>query len=207
MKRKLKTNLIRLRNNISPTNSFKISGKAVYSNQANILNTNIRIDPHNIVSFKSGVFLRNLKITVKGKGNELIIHENTIMSGVIELFGNNNRIEVGKDSRLTGAHLYAHNGNQILIGEGCLFSSLIDIRTTDSHEIYNSKGERINPDRDVIIHDRVWLGRDVTVLKGSEIESDSIVGSKSLVTGFIPKNTISGGIPAKVLKTGTSWKQ
>lgn len=207
MKRKLKTILIRLRNRFSTTNSFKISREANFTNQANILRTKIHIDPKNTVHFKSGVFLRNLKITIKGSNNELIIHEKTYMSGEIELFGNNNRVEIGKDSHINGASLYAHNGQKISIGAACLFSTFITIRTSDNHTIFNIEGERINPDQDVIIHDRVWLGREVSVLKGSEIESDCVVGTKSLVTGFLPKNTISGGIPAKVLKTGTFWKK
>ena len=203
---KLKAVLVRLRNRLYPSNFFTISRKASFKSEANMLNVQIRVEPNNTVYFKKRVVLRNLKITIQGKNNELIIHENTSVSGEIELFGNDNRIEIGKDSRINGAFLGAHKGKKILIGEGCLFSTLIDIRTTDSHLIFNSEGERINPDRDVVIHDRVWLGRDVSVLKGSEIESDCVVGTKSLVTGFIPKNTIVGGIPAKVIKTGITWK-
>ncbi len=207
MKSKLKQTLIPIRNRFHPSNSLKISRLANFSSKANMLNTKLRIAPGNTALIESGVFLRNLKISIRGKNNELVIRKNSYMSGEIELFGDNNSIEIGKDCRINGAFLGAHHGTKIAIGNGCLFSTFINIRTTDSHFIFNAEGRRINPNKDIIIHDRVWLGREVTVLKGVEIESDSIVGTKSLVTGFIPKNTISGGVPARVLKTGTTWKQ
>lgn len=207
MKGKLKTTLVRLRNRLHPSNSFKISGKANFSSEANMLNTQIRIEPNNTVHFKKGVVFRKLRITVKGEGNELIIHENAYLVGDIQLFGNNNRVEVGKWTRLVGTTLIAHNSTQITIGEHCMVAAETDIRTTDSHPIYNAEGEHINPDKNVVIHDRVWLARGVGVLKGAEIESDSVIGIRSLVTGFIPKNTIAAGAPARVIKTGTTWSR
>src|SRR5690606_23085094 len=123
------------------------------------------------------------------------------------MFGNNNRIEIGRWSRLVGTTLIAHRGTEIKIGEYCMIAAKTDIRTTDSHPIFNLEDERINPDQDVEIHDRVWLARGVHVLKGAQIESDCVIGLRSLVTGFIPKNTIAAGIPAKVVKTGITWSR
>jgi acetyltransferase-like isoleucine patch superfamily enzyme len=88
-----------------------------------------------------------------------------------------------------------------------MFGEDIDIRTSDNHPIYNEAGDRINPDKDVIIQDRVWLGKGVSVLKGSLIESDSVVGFRSVVTKRIAANSVVGGNPAKILKTGVTWKR
>lgn len=207
MKEKLKPLLIRLRNRLYPSNSFKISRKAKFTSEANMLNTQIHVDPNNTVLLKKGVYFRNLSIRIQGEGNELIIHENAYIVGDIQLFGNNNRIEIGEWSRLVGTTLIAHNGTHITIGERCMIAAGTDIRTTDSHPIYNSEGERINLDKNVVIHDHVWLARGVSVLKGTEIESDSVIGTRSLVTGFIPKNSVAVGIPARVVKTGITWKR
>ena len=172
-----------------------------------MLNTKIQIEPNNTAHFKNGAIFRDLNISIHGEGNELIIHENTFIVGDIQLHGNNNRVEIGQWSRLVGTTLVAHKGTKITIGEHCMIAAGTDIRTTDSHPIYNSEGEHINPDKDVIIHDRVWLAKGVWVLKGSVIESDTVIGTRSVVTGHIPKNTISGGIPARVIKTGTTWSR
>lgn len=207
MNSKVKAILIQLRNRLYPSNSFKISRKANFTSEVNMLNTQIRVAPNNTVHFKEGVIFRNLTITIKGEGNELIIHENAYLVGDIQLHGNNNRVEIGQWSRLVGTTLIAHKGTRITIGEHCMFANDTNIRTTDSHPIYNSEGDHINPDKDVVIHDRVWLARSVWVLKGAEIESDTVIGTRSLVTGFIPKNTVAGGSPAKVLKTGITWRR
>lgn len=57
----------------------------------------------------------------------------------------------------------------------------------------------------VIIEDNVWLGMNVTVLKGVTIGKNSIIGANSLVTKNIPANVIAAGNPCvvkKQLKTG-----
>jgi len=50
------------------------------------------------------------------------------------------------------------------------------------------------------IGDRVWLGANVTVLKGVTIGDDVVIGAGSLVTKDIPSSTIAVGIPAQVIK-------
>ena len=52
----------------------------------------------------------------------------------------------------------------------------------------------------VYIGKDVWIGANVTVLKGSYIEDGAIIGAKSLVKGKIEKNVIAVGIPAKEIK-------
>lgn len=53
-----------------------------------------------------------------------------------------------------------------------------------------------------VIGDRVWLGANVTVLKGVTIGNDAVVGAGSVVTKDIPSGAIAVGVPAKVIK----WK-
>lgn len=53
-----------------------------------------------------------------------------------------------------------------------------------------------------VIGDRVWLGANVTVLKGVTIGNDAVVGAGSVVTKDIPERAIAVGVPAKVIK----WK-
>lgn len=55
-------------------------------------------------------------------------------------------------------------------------------------------------DQDVIIEEDVWIGANVTILKGVTIGRSSIVAAGSLVIKDVPPYCIVGGIPAKVLK-------
>jgi acetyltransferase-like isoleucine patch superfamily enzyme len=171
------------------------------------LDVKIIAHAHNTLQLKKGARLRNLLIQIKGKNNTLIIHEDAYVVGEIQLFGDNNHMEIGRRTRVTGAQLAAFDGTKLLIGEGCMFGMEIDIRTSDNHPIFNEAGERINPDKDVIIQDRVWLAKGVSVLKGAFIESDCVVGFRSVVTKRLPKNSVCGGSPARVLKTGITWKR
>ena len=99
-------------------------------------------------------------------------------------------------------------GIKVTIGEDCLFSAQINIRTGDSHSILDQEtGKRINPSQDVTIGDHVWVGNDVKILKGVKIGEHSIVGTGAILSrGDYPSHSIIGGIGhGKVLKTGIDW--
>lgn len=53
----------------------------------------------------------------------------------------------------------------------------------------------------VWIGDNVWFGENVTVLKGSYIGNDCIIGINSVVMGRIPDGSVAAGCPAKVICT------
>ncbi|MEH1789732.1 MAG: acyltransferase [Nostoc sp.] len=50
------------------------------------------------------------------------------------------------------------------------------------------------------IGDRVWIGANVTILKGVTIGNDAVIGAGSVVTKDIPEKAIAVGNPAKVIK-------
>ena len=52
----------------------------------------------------------------------------------------------------------------------------------------------------VVIEDNVWLGANVTVLKGVRIGRDSVVAAGSVVTRDLPAGVLAAGVPAKVIK-------
>ncbi|MEC4885096.1 MAG: acyltransferase [Scytonema sp. PMC 1070.18] len=141
-----------------------------------------------------------------GKNNILSIGQNCHIGGFMEMLGDGNEITIGSRTGISqGVRLTAHGGKQIRIGERCIIADLTDIRTTDSHSILNAEGERINPDESIEIGDRVWLTRQVMVLKGAIIGHDVVIGPRSIITKNIPPNTLAIGIPAKVVRTGITW--
>lgn len=62
------------------------------------------------------------------------------------------------------------------------------------HEVIASSGK-------VTIGDNVFIGYNVTVLKGVSIGDNSIVGAGSVVTRSLPAHSVSAGNPARVLCT------
>jgi len=52
----------------------------------------------------------------------------------------------------------------------------------------------------VVIENNVWIGANVVILDGVKIGSGSIISAGSVVNKDVIKNSIVGGVPAKVLK-------
>ena len=67
-------------------------------------------------------------------------------------------------------------------------------------------GERLNPSVGIRIADRVWVGRDVQILKGVVLQPETVVATRSLVSrAFDEGNCVIAGVPAKVVKRGIRW--
>lgn len=155
------------------------------------------------------VSVRHVKVFSTGKNNKLIIHDGCKLRKLsCWMEGNCNVIEIGANTSVMGAtHLAACDGSKIIIGQNCLFSHDIYIRTTDSHSIIDNLGRRINMEQDIIIGNHVWIGMQSLILKGSVIPDNCIVGARSTVTKtHIDNNTIIVGSPAKVIRHNINWK-
>jgi acetyltransferase-like isoleucine patch superfamily enzyme len=191
----------------------------------------IRAGNQLILPISAERLLKKVTIKLGGCNNRLIIGEGCELSHCeIRLDGDNNLIEIGPrarfssgkiflrqtsgqhirigaDTTVQGAYLLVDEAASIDIGRDCMFSTDILIRTGDKHSILDAvSGERLNPSRDVKIADRVWLGRAVQILKGTVIQSESVVGAGSLVSrAFDEGNCVIAGVPAKVVKRGIRW--
>lgn len=175
--------------------------------------------------------MKKTTIKLRGRNNRLVIGENvTLTHCEIRLDGDNNLIEIGRDVRFSsgkiylsgtsgqhirigaettveGAYLLVDEAASIDIGRDCMLSTEIIMRTGDKHSILDAaSGRRINPSRDIRIADRVWIGRDVTLLKGSVLQPETVVATRSLVSSaFDEGECVVGGVPARIIKRGIRW--
>ena len=100
-----------------------------------------------------------------------------------------------------------HNFNlscfeSISIGMGVVISENVTVRDSDDHTIVGSNKPMTQP---IVIGDHVWIGMNVTILKGVKIGNGAIIAAGAVVTHDVPENALAGGVPAKVIKTGVSW--
>lgn len=164
----------------------------------------------NVIDIKDSTLI-DCSIRIRGNGNRLVIKEGcSIGKGCsFWLEGNNNNIVIGKNTTMTmRCHFNAqeHDTN-IVVGEDCMFSNSIVVRTSDSHPIFNAKGERINPAQNVIVGNHVWIAPSSVIMKGAEIGNGCIIGSHSMVNKTIPEKCMAVGMPAKVVKEEIRWSR
>ena len=166
------------------------------------------IGDNNLVEINNST-VRNSTIKIRGNGNHLVIEEGcTIGKGCsFWLEGNNNTIIIGKKTTMTmRCHFNAQeHDTKIIVGEDCMFSNTIIVRTSDSHPIYDKEGNRINPAKDIIIGKHVWIAPSSVIMKGANIGDGCIIGSHSMVNKNVPSNSLSVGMPSKVVKEGVVW--
>lgn len=123
-------------------------------------------------------------------------------------------VEIGRFTSINGpATRIASHINKVKIGNFCSIASNVVIqeyyhkydRITSyyiNQNIFNSSVENdIFSKGDITIEDDVWIGSNSVILSGITIGRGSIIGAGSVVIKDIPKYSIVGGNPARVIKS------
>ena len=164
--------------------------------------------------------MKNSKVIFNGSGNTLICEGGVnLVNSCINFNGDNavvylskskynyiisvstnveNVFYMGKDNYINGIlNVILSEGKHCLIGDNCLISFGIWMRNADPHLVYDcASNRRINPTKSIFIGDHVWIGQSAMILKGTKIDSGSIIGAMSLVAGkCINSNESWGGNP------------
>ncbi|PKP08540.1 MAG: acyltransferase [Bacteroidetes bacterium HGW-Bacteroidetes-4] len=172
----------------------------------------------------------NFKFVINGENNTIQIgHDSIIDSGIVKILGSNHKLIIGKRCRIKQVEFWFEDSfNTIIIdddttiesakfavvesnltiqlGKDCMLSESIYFRTSDSHSIVDLKtNKRINYGKSICIGNHVWIGANVTVLKGVRAEDNCIIGANSLVTHNVESNTIVAGTPAKKVNENVNW--
>ncbi|MBR3604658.1 MAG: acyltransferase [Candidatus Gastranaerophilales bacterium] len=179
--------------------------------------------------------IKGLNIVVNGNNNVIVIEEPNFNRSSINISGDNNTFSLKKTVKIVdGAIFHVQNGSQVLIdenceigngdfyvvtngdyenqhklviGKNCHIARNVLIRTSDGECLIDKNTKLpISEPQDVIINDNCWITSKCTILKGSVLPKNTIVGANSLVNKkFEKENTLIGGVPAKVLKEDIHW--
>jgi serine acetyltransferase len=136
-----------------------------------------------------------------GRSARLIINGNfTIYSGCQISLADNAVLSLGSgyinDNVTIDCHKSISIGNKVYISKGVHF------RDSDNHKLVGG-GNITEP---VVIEDNVWIGINVTILKGVRIGTGSVIAAGAVVTKSCPSHSLIGGVPAKVLKSNIEWE-
>lgn len=96
--------------------------------------------------------------------------------------------------------------SSITIGKDCAISWKVELIDDDLHTIYDTDDKVLNPSRQIVIGNKVWIGAGAKILKGSVIGDGAIIAAGSIVTGVVDSNSLYAGIPAKKIKENVNWK-
>ena len=109
---------------------------------------------------------------------------------------------------LIGDHVGISGGTlcsvtRIEIGSRCMFGANVMVVDSDFHPLltgwrrYRSEDVQSSP---VVLEENVFLGANVSVLKGVRIGRNSVIGAGSVVIADVPANAVAMGNPARVLR-------
>ncbi len=92
------------------------------------------------------------------------------------------------------------------VGEGTVISWNCQFIDEDFHTI-RSVDKVSCKEQGIKVGEHVWIGSNVTVLKGAVLPRGCVVAAGSIVTKrFKEENCLIAGAPAKVIRTGIEWE-
>jgi acetyltransferase-like isoleucine patch superfamily enzyme len=113
-----------------------------------------------------------------GKGLKIGNHSAV---GQFTEFGAAGGIEIGSDV-IMGSYISFHSENH---------------NFNDSTKLIREQGVT---SKGIKLGNNIWVGAKVTFLDGCEVGDNSVVAAGAVVSGVFPKNSVIGGIPAKIIK-------
>lgn len=176
-------------------NQFRLHFRPSFLDKINTLYyrlKGVRIGSNSYIQWRAKLerFPKNISI-----GNNTIIKPYTRICAC----NKNSSIKIA-DNVSIGHFSFIYSSLEISIGDRCMvapFSYLVD----SNHDV--KKGvkpfETNNICEPIVIKDDCWIGQNSTILAGSIMNNESVLGAKSLLRCEVKEKEIFAGIPAKLI--------
>ena len=147
------------------------------------------------------------------KKNQLRIGDNVVLGKVEFNIHEKGKLIIGHYTAISG--LRVECTDEVTIGKYCQISYNVNIHDNNSHPPEKRKSQMLGKESNSIylseikpvhIGDNVWIGHDVTIMKGVTIGENSIIATGSIVTKDVLPNTIVAGNSAKPVEQINSDK-
>ena len=144
---------------------------------------------------------KNFEYRTYKNTNAVKAGKNTTVSGNCMLAHPEN-IVIGDGCILNGGRIFASPNAKIIIGDNCLISYEVHMRT-DAHNyedrniIMKDQGMR---EADIVIGNDVWIGYGAQVMSGVKMADVSVLGAGSVLTRDTEPYGVYGGVPARLIK-------
>lgn len=151
-------------------------------------------NPHDrtILSVKKGGKLTFLGSAHIGRWSKIIVNGNGCLT-----LGDNFAISASTD-------IVCYKN--ITFGRDIQFSWDCLVMDSDTHTILDEQMNKSNENRAVVFGNKIWIGCRCTVMKGSIIPDNCVIGACSFVSGNkFQAKTVIAGHPAKSIKAIGGW--
>jgi acetyltransferase-like isoleucine patch superfamily enzyme len=146
------------------------------------------------------------------QGNRLRVGDGSIIHANITFEEEGGNIRIGSRTFIGRSHLICYRS--IVIGDDVIMSWGITIVDHDSHSLeWEQRKDDVREwargrkkwdhvmHAPVIICDKVWIGFNVSILKGVTIGEGAIIAACSVVTRDVPPFSLAAGNPARVVRS------
>lgn len=111
-------------------------------------------------------------------------------------------IYIGENTYLNGGDYVASPNAKIVIGDNCLISYHVHMRT-DMHNYMDSMQlirEQGCSEHSIIVGNDVWIGYGAQIMAGVTIANGCVIGAGAVVTKDTQENGVYGGVPARMIR-------
>lgn len=141
------------------------------------------------------------------------IGADSVIAGELLIFRHGGSINIG-DWCYVGEGSRIWSSTSVIIGDRVLIAHNVNIFDSLTHPLSRKKRheqfkaivqsghpEQLDLDeKPVVIENDVWIGASACVLRGVHIGEGAVIGAGSVVTHDVPKFTIMGGNPARIIR-------
>jgi len=122
-----------------------------------------------------------------GDGTKIRCHEGEVVIGAKSVLGQECTISAYQ---------------QVEVGRECIVGDRVMIIDFDHGVVEVERPIRLQGiyKRDVKVGHNCWIGYGACILRGVTVGDNSVIGTSSVVTKDLPANSVSAGIPARVLR-------
>lgn len=169
-----------------------------------ILNKNACIDLEGVLAVNTDCYIRNNGRTsiIRMERDTLLTVKDQFLIGYgadLIIFEGGNLI-LGKG--YFNINLRLRCQTKIEIGNDVAIAHNVLITDTDGHNIERKGYQKTLP---VKIGNKVWIGTNVTILKGVNIGDGAIVAANTLVNKDVPPYSLAVGNPMKIVRENVKW--
>lgn len=134
--------------------------------------------------------------------NSVSIHNAGSIIGAECCLAHPENIYIGKNSYINGGYIVASPHAKIIIGDDCLISYQVHMRT-DMHNYFDRSTlirEQGHSEKDIIIGNDVWIGFGAKIMAGVTIADGCVIGAGAVITHDTEPYGVYVGVPAKLIK-------